>query len=81
MINNENIEKHILQNINDDIEYIEAHTDLLILYDKEMYNDELYINIRIYDSNSHLLITNRFDKLANTYNFLLGVKSCLQWWK
>lgn len=81
MIDNNNIEKHIIKNINDNIDYIAKHSDLLILYDKELYDNELYINIRIYDTNTKLLLKNRFDKLIHIYNFILGVKSCLQFFK
>lgn len=75
MINNKNIEKNLIQKINDNIKYIEEHSDLSILYDKELHNNETYINIRLYDSKSHELVTNRLDKLVQVYHFILALRN------
>jgi hypothetical protein len=73
MIDDHNIEQHILKNINEICNKIEKESSLLILYDKEIYNDELYIDLRIYNTINNELVKHRFDKLINTYNYLNGI--------
>lgn len=73
MIDNYSIEQHILKNINEICDKIEKESSLLILYDKEKHDGELYINFRVYNTNNHELVKHRFDKLTHTYNYLNGM--------
>lgn len=73
MIDNYNIEEHILKNMDDLCNKLEEESSLSTLYTKEKYDGELYIHFRIYNTINNELVKNRFDKLIHAYNYLQGI--------